>query len=96
MQGSKATTRYGVIEQKMKKIKSKQENMFRRNLKIKLCLLILSLKLFRRTGQGKAFNMYRIPESNRTRKESVDMSILMTSRNVDRKTMQFIRISSRE
>ena len=43
-------------------------------------------------GQRKAFYRQRIPES---RKETVDIDILVTSGNGDRKTMQSIRITSR-
>ena len=64
-----------------------------------MCLLILNLKLFRRTGQRKAFNRYIIPEFNCERKESVKMGILTKSRNGERKIIQFltfIRITSGE
>ena len=37
----------------------------------------------------------RIPESSCARKETVDIDILVTSRNGDRKIMQSIRIMSR-
>ena len=46
-------------------------------------------------GQKKAFYRQRIPESSRARKETVDIDILVTSRNGDRKVMQSIRITSR-
>ena len=46
-------------------------------------------------GQRKAFYRQRIPESSCARKETVDIDILVTSRNCDRKTMQSIRITSR-
>ena len=36
-------------------------------------------------GQGKAFYRLRIPESSCARKETVDIDILATSRNDDRK-----------
>ena len=45
--------------------------------------------------QRKAFYRQRIPESSCARKETVDIGILVTSRNGDRKIMQFIRIMSR-
>ena len=47
------------------------------------------------TGQRKAFYRQRIPESSCARKETVDIDILVTSRNGDRKIMQSIRITSR-
>ena len=47
------------------------------------------------TGQRKAFYRQSIPEFSRARKETVDIDILVTSRNGDRKIMQSIRIMSR-
>ena len=46
-------------------------------------------------GQRKVFYRQRIPEFSRARKETVDIDILVTSRNGDRKIMQSIRIRSR-
>ena len=46
-------------------------------------------------GQRKAFYRQRIPEFSCARKETVDIDILVTSRNGDRKIMQSIRITSR-
>ena len=46
-------------------------------------------------GQRKAFYRQRIPESSCAWKETVDIDILATSRNGDRKIMQSIRITSR-
>ena len=45
--------------------------------------------------QRKEFYRLRIPEFSRARKETVDIDILVTSRNGDRKIMQSIRITSR-
>ena len=53
------------------------------------------LKATKIIGQRKAFYRQRIPESSCTRKETVDIDILVTSRNGDRKIMQSIRITSR-
>ena len=53
------------------------------------------LKATKIIGQRKAFYRQRIPESSCARKEAVDINILVTSRNGDRKIMQSIRISSR-
>ena len=44
-------------------------------------------------GQRKAFYMQRIPEFSRARKKTVDIDILVTARNSDRKIMQSIRIT---
>ena len=45
--------------------------------------------------QMKAFYRHRIPESSCARKKTVDIDILVTSRNGDRNIMQSIRITSR-
>ena len=45
--------------------------------------------------QRKAFYGQRIPESRSTKKETVDIDMLVISRNGDRKIMQSIRITSR-
>ena len=45
--------------------------------------------------QRKAFYRQRIPDSSRARKETVDIDILVTSRNGDRKIMQSVRIIGR-
>ena len=46
-------------------------------------------------AQRKSFYRQRIPEFSCARKETVDVDILVTSRNGDRKIMQSIRITSR-
>ena len=46
-------------------------------------------------GQRKTFYRQRIPELSRARKKTVEIDILVTSRNGDRKFMQSIRITSR-
>ena len=46
-------------------------------------------------GQRKAFCTQRIPESSCVRKETVDVDILVTPMNGDRKIMQSTRITSR-
>ena len=53
------------------------------------------LKAIKIIGQSKAFYRQRIPESGCTRKETVVIDILVTSRNGDRKIMRSIRITSR-
>ena len=53
------------------------------------------LKATKIQGQRKAFCRQRIPESHCARKETVDMEILVTSRNGDIRIMQSIRIMSR-
>ena len=52
------------------------------------------LKATKVIGQRKAFYRQRIPEFSCARKETVDIDILVTSRNGDRKIMQSIRITS--
>ena len=54
-----------------------------------------SLKATKIIGQRKAFYRQGIPEFSRARKETVDIDILVTSRNGDRKIIQSIRIMSR-
>ena len=53
------------------------------------------LKATKVIGQRKALYRQRIPEFSRARKETVNIDILVTSRNGDRKIMQSIRITSR-
>ena len=57
-----------------------------------LLILELATKII---GQSKAFYRQRIPESSCASKETVGIDILVTSRNVDRKIMQSVRIESR-
>ena len=53
------------------------------------------LKATKIISQRKAFYRHRIPEFSRARKGTVDIDILVTYRNGDRKVMQPIRITSR-
>ena len=53
------------------------------------------LKATKIIGQKKVFYRKRIPESSCARKETVDIDILVTSRNSYRKIMQSMRITSR-
>ena len=53
------------------------------------------LKAIKIIGQRKAFYRQRIPEFSCARKEIVDIDILVTSKNGDRKMMQSFRITSR-
>ena len=53
------------------------------------------LKANKIIGQKKAFYRQKIPEFSRARKETVNIDILLTSRNGDRKIIQSIRITSR-
>ena len=53
------------------------------------------LKTTKIIGQRKAFYRQRIPEPSCARKETVDIDILLTSRNGDRKIIKSIRITSR-
>ena len=52
------------------------------------------LKATKVIGQRKAFYRQRVPEFSCARKETVDIEILLTSRNGNRKFMQSIRIMS--
>ena len=53
------------------------------------------LKVTKITDQRKSFYRQRIPEFSCAREEIVDIDILVTSRNGDRKIMQSFRITSR-
>ena len=53
------------------------------------------LKATKIMGQRKAFYRQRLSEPSCARKETVAIDILVTSRNVDRKVMQSMRIMSR-
>ena len=53
------------------------------------------LKATKIIGQRKAFHRQTIPESSHARQETVDIDILVTSRNGDIKIMQSIGITSR-
>ena len=53
------------------------------------------LKATKIIGQRKEFYRERIPEPSCARKETVDIDILVTSRNGHRKIMQSIKITSR-
>ena len=46
-------------------------------------------------GQRKTFYGERIPEPSCARKETLDIDILVTSRNGDREIMQSIRVTKR-
>ena len=53
------------------------------------------LKATKIIGQRKVFHGQRISETSHVRKETVDINILVASRNGHRKIMQSIRITSR-
>ena len=53
------------------------------------------LKATKITGQRKALYKQRIPEPNCVRKKTIDIDILVASKNVDRKFMQSNRITRR-
>ena len=54
-------------------------------------VMSVRLKAFYLIGQRKELYRQRIPESSCVRKETVDIDILVTSRNGDRKIMESIR-----
>ena len=64
-------------------------NLFRKNLQVKG--VFLDLKPLYIIGQRKAFFRQSVLESSCARKETVDIDILVTSRNGDRNFMQSIR-----
>ena len=84
MQGWTVTATHGVTRKRSRKRLKHLGNLF-----------IKDLKPFRLWDQKKAFYRQRIPESSCVRKETVDIDILVTSRNDGRKIMQSIRVTSR-
>ena len=80
-------------EAETKRLKDPQ-SLFRKNLQLKdVCHS--TLKATKILGQKKVFYRQRIIESGGARKETVDMDILVTCTNGDRKSMQCIRITNR-
>ena len=65
------------------------ENLFRKNLQLKMSVNS-GLKATKIIGERKAFYRQRIPEFSCATKETVDIDILVTSSNGDRKIMQSI------
>ena len=94
MQGWTASTRHRVITKISKKRLKYTGNLFGKNLLLK-DVFYSRLKATQIIGQRKAFYTQRIPDSSCARKETVDIDILVTSWNYDRKIMQSIRITSR-
>ena len=76
---------------KYKKIKASKKSVKREPTDEK-CLLILAIYI---RGQGKPLYGQRVPESSCEMKETVDIDILITSMNGNKKIMQSIRIMSR-
>ena len=78
-----------------KKKKHKKIKLYRKSVSkeptVTRCLLILDLKPLRSWVKGK----HSIGRASCVRKETVDIDILITSRNGDKKIMQSIRITSR-
>ena len=81
-------------EKKAQKRLQHTENLFRKNLQLETSVNS-GLKATKIIDQRKAFYRQRIPEFSCAKKETVDIDILVTSRNDDRKIMQSIRITSR-
>ena len=94
MQGWTATTRHGVTGKKEQKDYSIQEICLERTYSWKMTVNS-RLKATKIIGQRKSFYRKRIPESSCARKETVDIDILVTSRNGDWKIVQSIRIMSK-
>ena len=94
MQGWIASMRHGVKRKRSTKRLEHTGYLFRKNLRLKdVCYS--RLKATKIIGKRKAFYRQRIPESSCARKETVDIDILVTSKNGDRKIMRSIRITSR-
>ena len=74
---------------KKKRKRLQAGNLFRKNLQLKMSVNSRH-KPTKIIGQRKAFYRQIIPQSSCARKETVDIDILVTFRNGDRKIMQFI------
>ena len=94
MQDWKTTTRHGVTKKRTTKRLKHIRNFCRKNLLLQGSVSF-RLKAIEIIGKRKLFYRQRIPESCCARSETVDIEILVTSRNTDRKIMQSIRITSR-
>ena len=77
-----------------KKIKAYRKSL-KKEPTVNRCPLILDIKPFRLWAKGKHFIRQRILEFSCVRKGDVDIDILKTCRNGDRKIMQSIQIKSR-
>ena len=76
-----------------KKIKVYRKSLYKEPT-VNRCLLILDLKPLRSKVRGK-HSIGKELQSSYTKKETVDIDILATFRNGDRKFIQSIRITSR-
>ena len=94
MQGWTANTRHGVTRKRKTERLQHTGNLFRKNLQLEMSINS-RLKATKIIGQRKPFYRQRIPESSCSRKETVNIEVLVTSRNGDRKIMLAIRITSR-
>ena len=81
-------------KKKHKKIKH-TGNLLREHLQFKDLSVSSTLKATKIIGQRKTSHRQRIPQSSCARKETVEIDIVVTSRNGDRKIMQSIRVTSR-
>ena len=88
LQDSTANRRHGVTKRSSTKRLKHRENLFKRKLQ-------LEFKAIQIIAQRKAFYRQSILESSCVRKETVDIAIVVTSRNGDRKIMKSIRIMIR-
>ena len=89
-----ATTRHGVTRNRSTKRLQHQEICLERTYSQKMSVNS-RLKATKIKGQRKAFYRQRILEFSCARKETVDIDIIVTSRNGERKIMQSIRTISR-
>ena len=86
MQGGTATTRHGVARKEAPKRLQDTENLFKKNLQLKMSV-DSGLKATKIICQRKAFYRQRIQEFSRARKKTVDIDILVISRNDEGKIM---------
>ena len=82
-------------KKKHKKITVYRKSVYKEPAVIKKMSVNSRLKATKIIGQRKALYRHRIPASSCAMEKTVDIDILVTSRNGDRKTMQSIRVTSR-
>ena len=92
MQGLEATTRHGITRKRRKRLKANIKVVQKEPID-KRCLLTMDLRLIGSQVKRKAFCRHRNPKSSCARKGTVDIEILIKSRNGDKKIIQSHRIS---
>ena len=87
-----ATVRHGVTWKRKTKRLKHTGDLFRKNLQVKN---VCQFYTYTHLDQRKVFCRRKIQESSCAKEETIDIDILVASRNGDGKITQFIRITSR-